>query len=141
MALGTSSLTQDSILLYEVDIACIKTTPKSYGTGAQTYLASDLIGQILVHDGTGGATATLPTAALMAAGLRVAGNVPAVGQTVECLIVNGGSGAITMSAGSGGTFDTNQQVASRTIPANLSKTVYVRMTNVTPGSEAYVVYC
>jgi hypothetical protein len=111
-------------------------------SGNQTYLPSDLIGGTIVHDGTGGVTATLPTAALMRAALSLYGRAPRVGDTIYCLIVNGAnaSGAITLAAGSGGTFDANQGGGSRTIAFGTSKTVQLRMTNVTPGSEAYILY-
>ena|ERR1700756_4944 len=110
-------------------------------TLSQTYLASDLIGGTIVHDGTGGVTATLPTAALMRAALSQFGSPARVGDTIYCLITNGAnaSGAITLAVGSGGTFDGNQGAGSRTIAFGTSKTIQLRMTNVTPGSEAYTV--
>lgn len=108
-------------------------------TGNQTYAAADLIGGTIVHNASGNVTATLPTAALMRA------NIPnaRIGDTIFCLIVNGAgaTGTITLAAGSGGSFDTNQQAGAQVIPQGTSKTVQLRMTNVTPGSEAYVVYC
>lgn len=111
-------------------------------TSNQTYLASDLIGGIIVHDGTGGVTATLPTAALLRVGLSAFGSPARVGDTIYCLITNGAnvSGTITIAAGSGGAFDANQGGGSKVIGFGTSKTVLVRMTNVTPGSEAYVIY-
>jgi hypothetical protein len=115
--------------------------PASYA-GNQTYLPSDLVGGTIVHDGTGGVTATLPTAAQMRAALGVGGRQTRVGDTIYCLITNGAnaSGAITLAAGAGGGFDANQGGGSRTIAFATSKTVQLRMTNVTPGSEAYVLY-
>jgi hypothetical protein len=67
----------------------------------------------------------------------------AVGDTVECLIVNGADAAetITIGAGSGGAFDANQTATSRVIGQNTSKRIAIRITNVTGSSEAYVVYC
>jgi hypothetical protein len=110
--------------------------------GAQTYLASDLIGGTIVHDGTGGVIATLPTAALLAKGMSMFGSPARVGDTIYCLVTNGAnaSGAITLSLGAGGAFDANQGGGSRTIPFGTSKTLQIRMTNVTPGSESYVIY-
>ena len=114
----------------------------SYGTGNKTYTAADVVGGIIVHDGTGGATGTLPTAALMVAGLSMFGSGARIGDTVYCLIINGAnaSGTVTLAAGTGGGFDTNQGGGSRIIAFGSSKTILVRMTNVTAGSEAYVVY-
>ena len=44
---------------------------------------------------------------------------------------------ITMSVGSGGTWNTNQPAAARVIVQNTSRWVFVRLTNVTSGAEAY----
>jgi hypothetical protein len=111
-------------------------------SGAQTYLNTDLIGGIIVHNtGGAGVNGTLPTAALMRAALSQFGSPARVGDTIYCLIVNGGSaGSITLIAGSGGSFDTNQVAGSQVIATLTSKTVLLRMTNVTPGSEAYTIY-
>lgn len=112
--------------------------PASYAAGAQTYLPADLLGQIIVHDGTGSSTATLPTAALLVAAIPSC----RVGDTVECLIINGAnaSGTITLAGGTGGTFDTNQGGGSKIIAFGSSKYVNIRVTNTTPGSQAYVIY-
>ncbi len=111
-------------------------------TGAQTYQPSDLIGGTIVHDGTGGVTATLPSAAQMRTALSQFGRPCRVGDTIYCLITNGANaaGAITLALGAGGAFDANQGGGSRTIPFGTSKTVQLRMTNVTPGAEAYTIY-
>lgn len=141
MADGTHSATQRQWLRSELQIVSMPVAPASYGTGAQTYTAANLLNQVIVHDGTGNATATLATAAQLANALRANSNPLTIGDTIMSEIVNGGSGTITIAAGTGGGFDTNQLAASRTIAANTSKTLFIRMTNVTPGSEAYVVYC
>jgi hypothetical protein len=116
--------------------------PASY-SGAQTYLATDIIGGIIVHN-TGGAgiTATLPTAALLVQALKaIFGQQLQIGATIGCLIINGGAtGTITLAAGAGGSFDTNQNAASQAILTGTSKYVMLRLTNVTPGSEAYTIY-
>lgn len=107
--------------------------------GARTYTAAEILGGIIVRDTNGaGRTDVLPTAALLVAALPGA----AVGDVVECDIINGADAAetLTLSAGSGGAFDTNQTAASRVIGQNASKTIRIRLTNVTASSEAYVVY-
>ena len=115
-------------------------TPASYATaGAQTYTAADVLSGVIVRDCAGaGRTDVLPTAALLVAAMTA----PKVGDVVRCLIVNGSDAAeaITLNAGSGGGYDTNQTAASRVIGQNTSKTVTIRLTNVTSGAEAYVAY-
>lgn len=114
--------------------------PASYATaGNQTYTVTDILSSVIVRDTAGGnRTDVLPTAALLVAGMKN----PRVGDIVDCLIVNGADAAetLTLSAGSGGAFDTNQTASSRVIGQNGSKLVRIRLTNVTSGSEAYVVY-
>lgn len=111
--------------------------PASY-TGAQTYTMSDLLGGTIVHDATGGVTATLPTAALLVSAIPSC----RVGDSFWCLIINGAasSGTLTLAAGSGGSFDANQGAGSRIVQFGTSKDVQIRVTNTTVGSQAYVVY-
>jgi hypothetical protein len=115
-------------------------TPASYATaGNVTYTAADLISGVIVRDCAGaGRSDTLPTAALLVAAIPGC----QVGDIVDTLIVNGSDAAetITLGAGSGGAFDTNQTAASRIIGQNTSKRIRVRLTNVGSGTEAYVVY-
>lgn len=142
----------DQVLVYDISTKRSKTArvdqllrggsiaAASYATaGAQTYTAADILGGIIVRDCAGaGRSDVLPTAALLVAAMTY----PAVGDVVKCLIVNGSDAAetITIGAGTGGGFDTNQTSASRVIPQNTSKTIYIRLTNVTASSEAYVAY-
>lgn len=107
--------------------------------GPRTYTAAEILGGIIVRDPNGASRSdVLPTAALLVAAIPGA----QVGDIVRCLIVNGSDAAetITIGAGSGGGFDANQTAASRLIGQNASKTVTIRLTNVTASSEAYVVY-
>lgn len=114
--------------------------PASYATaGPQTFSAADILGRTIVRDPNGASrTDVLPTAALLVAALPGV----RIGDTVDCLIVNGADAAetITVTAGTGGTFDANQTAASRIIGQNASKIVRLRFTNVTAASEAYVAY-
>lgn len=115
-------------------------TPASIATaGAATYTAAQVLSGIIVRDCAGAArTDTFPTAALLVAAMTK----PAVGDTLTVHIVNGSDAAetITLAAGTGGGFDTNQTAASRVIPQNASKSVRIRLTGVVSGSEAYVLY-
>jgi predicted RecA/RadA family phage recombinase len=114
--------------------------PGSYSTaGAQTYTVGDILGRTIVRATNGASrTDTLPTAALLVAALPGV----RVGDTIDCLIINGALAAetITIAAGTGGTFDANQAAGARVIGQNASKVVRIRFTNVTPASEAYVAY-
>lgn len=107
-------------------------------TTNHTYTAAEVVSGVIVRDPNGGnKTDTLPTAALLVGGLTR----PAVGDVVKVLITNGADTAetLTLAAGSGGTFDNNQTSASRVVAQNSSKFVFIRLTNVTSGSEAYMV--
>lgn len=108
-------------------------------TGPRTYTAAEIMGGIIVRDTNGASRSdVLPTAALLVAAVPNA----TVGDVIRVHFVNGADAAevLTLGAGSGGGFDTNQTAASRVIGQNVSKDVYIRLTNVTASSEAYVVY-
>jgi hypothetical protein len=116
-------------------------TPASYATaGAQTYTAADVLSGIIVRDCAGASrTDVLPTAAL----LEGAMTAPQVGDIVRCRIINGSdptTEVLTINNGSGGGFDANQTAVSRIIAGGNSKDILIRLTNVTAGAEAYVVY-
>lgn len=114
--------------------------PASYN-GATTFLASDVIGGIIVSGNAGAITDTMPTASLLVAAIKgIFGPQVAVGLTIPCLIINGGTGAITLAAGAGGSFDGNQSAGSQVIPIGASKYVMIRLTNITVGSESYTMY-
>lgn len=108
--------------------------------GARTWTIAELLTGTLVRDCAGASRSdVLPTAALLVAGVSGA----AVGDIIEFLYINGSDPVteiITITAGTGGAFDTNQTAVSRTILGTCSKLVRIRITNVTASSEAYVVY-
>lgn len=114
--------------------------------GAATLTAAEVVAQgnrgTIVMAPGGAVALTLPTAALLVTQLNSVTGAAAVGDMLEFDLINGDAGAnsITITAGAGGTFDANQAAGSRVVPQNTAKTVRIRMTNVTPSSEAYVVY-
>lgn len=115
-------------------------TPISTAPGAtSTLLTEQLLTGIITQSPSTGNTSTFDTAANIVAGVNKISAGAVIGDMVTVLLINGnGTNAITLAAGSGGGFDTNQ--ANRTVPVNTSKYVWIRLTNVTPGSEAYVIY-
>jgi hypothetical protein len=114
--------------------------PASISTAsAVTYTAAQMLGGIIVRDPNGASRSdVLPTAALLVA--AVSGAI--VGDRIVTRIINGADAAetITVTVGTGGAFDANQTSASQVIGQNTSKDCIIRLTVVTPGSEAYVVY-
>jgi hypothetical protein len=117
--------------------------PTSVTTTTTTITAAIILGGIIVNSAASAVTATLDTAANLLTAINA--NYPQganVGDLYAFEIINGGntSGAITVGAGSGGTFDANVPAANKVVAINTARTIFVRMTNVTPGSAAYVVY-
>ena len=119
-------------------IPVFQPTPDSITTaGAGTYTIANLLNGILLRDPNGGSrTDTLPTAALVVAGMSGC----AVGDSISCTIINTADAAetITLAMGSGGTA-ANTGVTTA-FDQNTSKTIYLVLTNVTASSEAYTVY-
>ncbi len=115
----------------QTDAAAIVTT-----AGAATYTAAQILGGVIIRDCVGtGRTDVLPTAALLIGAMRA----PRIGDTIDVLIVNSSDAAetITISAGSGGAFPTEQIAATRIIPQNTSRRVVIRVTGV-GSAAAYV---
>jgi hypothetical protein len=111
------------------------TTP----AGTSTISAFNLSPGIFIQAPSVANTSTFDTAANLVALVNARSAGAVVGDVIQCLLVNGsGTNTITLAAGSGGSFDTNQ--ANRVIAVNTSRYVFIRLTNVTPGSEAYVIY-
>jgi len=114
--------------------------PSSVATaGAGTISAAHVMSGIYVRDCAGaGRTDTFDTGAAIVAAVPNA----AVGDVLRLLIVNGSDAAETITLGvpASGGFDTNQTATARVIPQFHSKLVHIRLTNVTAGAEAYVVY-
>lgn len=113
-------------------------TPTTINTaGNVTYTAAQILSGILVRDTNGGARSdTLPTAALLVAAITN----PQVGDVLRCAIIGGGAAILTVLIGAGGAFDANQLAAQQIVGVGQSKVLCIRLTNVTPASEAYVAY-
>lgn len=115
----------------QTDAAAVVTT-----AGAATYTAAQVLGGVILRDPNGaGRTDVLPTAALLVGAMRA----PRIGDTIDVLVINTADAAetITISAGSGGAFPTEQIAATRIIPQNTSRRVVIRVTGV-GSAAAYV---
>jgi hypothetical protein len=115
-------------------------TPISSAPGATTtLLAEQLLTGIMTLAPSTACTATFDSAANIVAGVNAVTAGAAVGDVITCLICNGTSATtITLAVPASGAFDTHQ--ANTAITGGTSKYVFVRLTNVIPGSQAYVVY-
>lgn len=110
--------------------------PSSFASGNQTYTAAILGGGLIVHKNAGAVNGTLDTSANIltymvnnSAGIQV-------GDILQCQVFNTGSGVLTIVAGDGNTtFDAN---GAATIPAGVSKTLNIRVTNT--STPTFVVY-
>lgn len=107
--------------------------------GTLTLTAANMLTGICTINPSTANTTTFDTAVNIVAAVNNSSAGAVVGDMVDFLVINGnGTNAITVAAGTGGTFDTNQ--ANRTVPINTSKEFLIRLTNVTPGAEAYIIY-
>lgn len=115
-------------------------TPVTGTPGAAvTVTAANLLTGIITYNPSAANTATFDSAANIVSAVNGISAGAVVGDYISCLIINGsGANVITLAAGAGGSFDTNQP--NRTIPINTSKWVIIRLTGVVGGSESYVVY-
>lgn len=115
-------------------------TPFSSNPGATlTLTAANMLSGICTINPSAGNTTTFDTAANIVAAVNASSAGAVVGDIIDVIIINGsGVNTITVAAGTGGAFDTNQP--NRGIAVNTSKEFLIRLTNVTPGSEAYTIY-
>ena len=109
--------------------------------GAATYVAENLLRGILIRDPSGASRSDVtPSAAqLVAAAGSKYGGVK-VGMIIPVLIVNCADAAevITVTVGAGVTLGATPGTCA--IGQNASRMVLFRFTNVTPASEAVVIY-
>lgn len=105
-----------------------------------TLTVSQLRSGIVVQTPTAARTLTLPTAVLVKAFLK------AVGDTAEFSVINEGADTfhVTVAAGAGGSIvgsaEVRDKVSSTTTAASGTSRFRIRATNVTTGTEAYIVY-
>lgn len=118
-------------------------TPATYTTaGAVTLLFSDVLGGFITHTAAGAETDTLPSAALLVpqieggqAGLPgITPAVPAAGSGIRFFVTAGGTGAITIAAGVGGTLVGSGAVAAGDVKE------FLLIITATGANPTYTVY-
>ncbi len=114
------------------------TAPTSNTSTSFTITAAILLGGVLINN-SAGATATMDTAANIVAAVNGATAGAVIGDMIA-IEISANTGTTTVAAGTGGTFDTNVTAGAKVIAVASAKTVFVRLTNVTAGTEAYVIY-
>ena len=115
-------------------------TPISVTSGSNIALdTGQLLSGICVLKPSANVNLTFDTAAQIVAGVNAIGAGAVVGDVICTLIINGATAnTLAPQTSTGVTYDSNQ--ANTTIAANSSRLMYFRLTNVTSGSEAVVVY-
>ncbi len=114
-------------------------TPTTGTPGASvTLTAANLLTGIITFNPSVANTATFDTAANIVAAVNTISAGAVVGDYISALIINGSAANTITLAVPASSFDTNQP--NRVIAVNASRWVIIRLTNVTSGSEAYVVY-
>lgn len=125
----TTNYARFATLVYETVTATVNAV-----AAAVTYTAAELLSGLLLRDTLSAARADLlPTAANLVAAI----NGCQVGTSFKVLIRNtsAGAGSITLTANTGATIS-----GTAVIVFQQQKELRIVITNVTPGSEAYVAY-
>lgn len=100
---------------------------------ASVITAAMILGGVLLSNPGAPLTQTFDSAANIVAAV----SSPAVGQVLKYLHVNKSANAITLAAGSGSAIT---GLATATLSANTSRYIFVRLTNVSSGTEAAIIY-
>jgi hypothetical protein len=130
---GVDTVAKGNVHMASKHIERMDATAQISAAEATTYTAAQVLGGVIIRDCAGsGRSDVLPTAALLIAALKE----DTVGQVIKCLIVNDSDAneTITVVAGDGGTV--TQIEATRIVPQNTSRMVYIRIDSAT----AYTVW-
>lgn len=134
---GVNEEAEDSGLKYGNPVIQNTPAPASF-SAASAPTAQQVVNGIITQSTATAQNMTLPSAAAIAQVLRgFSSRGVVVGDTIYLTIVAGGAGAVTIVAGSGITPDAN---TSTSVPAGTERTLALRFSNGTPGSEALVYY-
>lgn len=118
----------------------VTTATLTTGGGARTATIAELLGGILVLNVDDAQTLTLPTGALLNAGIAGA----TIGSTIRLFIVNVGDATLTVAVGTGGSLVVgNSKSTVATVAALASRELIIRVTGVKQAgdaSDSYVVY-
>jgi hypothetical protein len=106
-------------------------------TGSPSISAAAYLGRLIDFLGSSPINAQIDTATNFIAALSAAGGTPYIGETINCKIVNAGTAAITLTAASDSSITL---VGSVTIAASTAAELVLRITNVTTGTLAGILY-
>jgi hypothetical protein len=106
-------------------------------SGVPAISAADYLGRIIVYAGSTSINSPIDTATNFIAALSAAGGTPYVGQTMNCKLVNAGTGGITLQQATDASITL---VGTATVGAGTNAELVLRITSVTVGSLAGVLY-
>lgn len=133
MSIATYSPNQGYARVSTLNYPTVTATAVSLGGSNGTLTVAQLLTGLLLIDPGGAVSATLPTAALLVAGI----NGVDVGCAFRVEIINSADGneTVTIAAGTGGTV-----VGTATIAQSNNKAFLIVITDITSGSETYSAY-
>ncbi len=124
----------------------VTTATLTTGGGARTATIAEVLGGLFVLNVDDAQTLTLPTAALLNAGVpgATSGQNGLGATTIRCLIINVGDAALTVAVGTGGSLVVgNSKNSVMTCAALASLELIIRVTGVKAAgdaSDSYTVY-
>ena len=130
---GSTNTTSCLILRYGTNgLITYQPVPIDMGSGSFSPTTSQLLIRILSGTATLGANITLPSASTIISSMKTS----IIGDSISFTIINkSGAQSYTMVVGTGGTIEGNS-----TISPNSSEHFLLRLSNISGGTEAYVLY-
>jgi len=122
------------------ELAPFYTYTSSVGTltsGSPAITTADYLGRIIVYTGGLAINSPIDTATNFIAALSAAGGTPYVGQTMNCKLVNAGTGGITLQQATDASITL---VGTAVVGAGANAELVLRITNVTTGTLAGILY-
>jgi hypothetical protein len=106
-------------------------------SGSPGITAAQFLGRIIEYTGSTSITSPIDTAANFITALSAAGASPFIGETMNCKLVNAGTGAITLAASSDSSITL---VGPTSVASGAAAELVLRLSNVTTGTAAGVMF-